>query len=69
MKRQPLRRDLDSASLALSRVVRRWERLAEDERFRQAAQKSPWTQRDLLWAADELRRIAETIDPSQGSQP
>jgi hypothetical protein len=64
-KRLPLPDQLSRASSDLGKIVERWGRLAEDDRFRRAARNYPWHRNELLRAAEELRRIAETMEPSQ----
>lgn len=64
VKRRPLARDLGSAALELDRVMRRWGRLADDDRFSRAGRKTPQLRERLLRAAGELQKMAEMIEPS-----
>lgn len=68
VKRKPLADSLLRARIDLDKVVGRWGRLAGDDRFSRTAQKVPGNRVELLRAADELRRIAETIEPSLDNQ-
>jgi putative heme degradation protein len=65
VRRKPLTDQVGRAALDLAKIVRRWKRLAEDDRFRRTMQREPLRREEFLRAVDELRRIAEAVEPSQ----